>query len=76
MKYGAPPQRDGGGIVRVTGNEPELAFFQALGVEPDENSRPGIYEWYWTMAKIDFLACAGLTAEFGLSGALRYSQII
>lgn len=36
-------------LVRITGNEPELAFFNLVGESSDDDSRPGISEWYWTL---------------------------
>ena len=45
---------------RFTGNEPEKAFFDALGVEPDNNSQPHLFEWYWTMSVEDANAVRSL----------------
>ena len=50
-------------LVRVTGNEPEKDFLDSLGFTPDEDSRPELFEWYWTMPLEDALALSPLYYE-------------
>ncbi len=58
--------------IRITGHEAEKRFFDSLGIAPDWDSLPNLFEWYWTMKQEDFLVLHELAMGILL---FKYSEV-
>lgn len=46
--------------IKISGWEEEKRFFDSLGIESDNDSRPELFEWHWTVSEKDAAAAQSL----------------